>query len=68
MKVKAEFSLFFVFICLMSAGCQAINKGAQEVGKPIGKIMNVPQAVADGAVEGMEPEKQKGSQDNPFNR
>ena len=52
----------------MSAGCQAINKGAQEVGKPIGKIMNVPQAVADGAVEGMEPEKQKGSQDNPFNR
>lgn len=75
MKVKAEFPLFLVVVCLMMAGCQTLNKGldktaegAKEVGKPVGKVMNIPEAVAEGAVESMEPEKQKGSQDNPFNR
>ncbi len=67
MKMKTNF-FPLVLICLLAAGCQTVNKGAQELGKPIGKVMNVPQAVADGAVEGMDPEKQNGSEDNPFNR
>jgi len=57
-----------VLACLIGTGCQTVNKGAKELGKPVGKIMNVPQAVADGAVEGLESEEQKTSEDNPFNR
>ncbi len=75
MKVKVTFFLFPVLIFFVTAGCQAVNKGldktaegTKEVAKPVGKIMNIPQAVSDGAVEGMDPEKQNGSQDNPFNR
>ncbi len=65
----------FLIIGLLSlGGCSTINKGldktaegAKEVGKPIGKIMNIPEAVAEGAVDGMDPEE-KNTEDNPFNR
>ena len=65
----------FLIIGLLSLmGCSTINKGldktaegAKEVGKPIGKIMNIPEAVAEGAVDGMDPEE-KNTEDNPFNR
>lgn len=65
MKIRF-FSL--ALVCLMVTGCQTVNQGAQELGKPVGKAMNVPQAVAEGAVEGMDPQKQEDSQNNPFNR
>ena len=73
--MKAKFFPFFVLIFFMTAGCSTVNKGldktaegAKEAGKPIGKVMNIPEAAAEGAVDGMEPEAQKNSQDNPFNR
>lgn len=72
--MRALLRSFLIIGLLSLAGCSTINKGldktaegAKEVGKPIGKIMNIPEAVAEGAVDGMDPEEKK-SEDNPFNR
>lgn len=52
-------------------GCAAVNKGldktsegAKALGKPVGKAMNIPASVAEGAAEGVQAQ----DQDNPFNR
>lgn len=67
------FKGIFLMTFLLSAvaGCAAVNKGldktsegAAELGKPAGKIMNVPTAVVEGAAEGVQGE----TKDNPFNR
>ncbi len=72
MRVLPRFFLIMGVLSLM--GCSTLNKGldktaegAKEVGKPIGKVMNIPEAVAEGAVDGMDPEE-KNPEDNPFNR
>ena len=66
MKTKTIF-FFLTLACLITTGCQTVNQGAKELGKPVGKVTNVSQAVSDGAVEGTETEE-KNSKDNPFNR
>ena len=70
-------SLFFkmsqVFcIILLISNCASVNKGldtanegAEEVGKPIGKVINLPSSVSKGAAEGI---LHKGDEENPFNR
>ena len=74
MELNKKYFLPGLLFCFLCAGCSTVNKGldktaegAKEVGKPVGKVMNIPEAVAEGAVDGMDPE-QKNSQDNPYNR
>lgn len=74
MRVNQKYFLFGMLFLFLCAGCSTVNKGldktaegAKEVGKPVGKVMNIPEAVAEGAVNGMDPE-QKNPQDNPYNR
>lgn len=65
-----------LFLPLVSAlflmiGCASVNEGldktgegARELGKPVGKAMNIPGSAAEGAAEGMI----KKDKDNPFGR
>ena len=70
--MKKWFKFFFCYLAIVfMVGCASVNKGldktakgAKELGKPLGKITNVNQAISEGAVEGMSTEKDE----NPFNR
>lgn len=72
--MKVLLQSFLIMGLLSLVGCSTVNKGldktaegAKEIGKPVGKVMNIPEAVAEGAVDGMDPEE-KNPEDNPFNR
>ena len=65
-------SVLLIMLLVLFSGCQTVNRGldktneaAQEVGKPIGKVMSIPGSVAEGAAEGMIT---KEDEENPFNR
>jgi len=45
-------------------GCETADKGAKELGKPMGKMMKTSEAISQGATEGLGTDKQS----NPFNR
>lgn len=69
--VKLRNAAMAAWVLIVCAGCSTLNKGldktaegAQDVGRPVGKVMNIPEAVAEGAVDGMETK----NLDNPFNR
>lgn len=50
----------------MNQGLDEANDGSKEIGKPVGKIMNIPTSIMRGGAEGIKSkEKDPG---NPFNR
>ena len=64
--------ILLISIILIS-GCASVNQGldkandgSKEIGKPVGKIMNIPTSIMRGGAEGIKSkEKDPG---NPFNR
>ena len=58
--------LFFCSSCsTVNEGLDGANEGAREVGKPVGKVLNLPGSLMEGAAEGI---VNKENEDNPFNR
>lgn len=55
-------SLLFAFGC--ASTLEEVNKGAKEVGKPGGKVMQIPGSISEGAAEGIAGE----SESNPYGR
>ena len=56
----------------MNQGLDEANEGSREIGKPVGKLMNIPASVMRGGAEGIkskekDPEKER-DPENPFNR
>jgi hypothetical protein len=70
-KLLIQWSLIICVILVVSncssvnQGLDKANEGAEEVGKPVGKVMNLPSSVSKGAAEGI---LHKEDEDNPFNR
>ena len=59
-------------LCFLVSGCTAMNKGLDranegvyKAGKPVGKVLNLPNSASEGAAEGMITSEYD---DNPFNR
>ena len=77
MKEK-KLKILLISIILIS-GCASVNQGldkanegSKEIGKPVGKLMNIPASVMRGGAEGIkskekDPEKER-DPENPFNR
>ena len=58
--------LFFCSSCsTVNEGLDGANEGARQVGKPVGKLLNIPGSIMEGAAEGIVT---KENEDNPFNR
>ena len=71
MKKLLTFVSLGVCMLFLTNGCAAVNKGldkakepVKELGKPVGKTMDVIGSVSEGATEGMDEE----NKENPFNR
>lgn len=67
---KINLTMLLITAFFLFSGCRTVNEtmdkaseATREVSKPVGKVMNLPTAVAEGAAEGMQ-EKES----NPFNR
>lgn len=60
--------LILVIVVLCTLGCtsthEQVNKGAQDVGKPVGKILRIPGSASEGVAEGIAGEPES----NPYNR
>lgn len=69
MNLKSMGSLFLGASLLLGAallfsGCESVNRGAREAGKPVGGALAVPQSFTEGVNEGY-----VGDQDqNPYRR
>jgi hypothetical protein len=68
------FTLFMLMFGLvfLGTGCATVNEGldktaegTRQVSKPVGKIMNIPQAISEGATDGIVDDTNK---ENPYNR
>ena len=58
--------LFFCSSCAtVNEGLDGVNKGARQVGKPVGKALHIPGSIHEGAAEGIVTEEKE---DNPYNR
>ncbi len=55
-------SLLFTFSCRSTL--EEVNKGAKEIGKPVGKVLRIPGSASEGVAEGIAGEPES----NPFNR
>lgn len=72
MKIMIISVLPLVGFLFLFSGCTSLNKGldktgeaARGVGKPVAKVLKVPQSVAEGGAEEMAEEE---NAENPFNR
>lgn len=59
------FPIFCSSCSTVNEGLDSANEGAHEVGKPVGKVLNLPGSVMEGAAEGIATTE---NEDNPFNR
>lgn len=57
--------LFFSSCSTVNEGLDGANEGARQVGKPVGKVLNVPGSIMEGAAEGIVTRE---NEDNPYNR
>lgn len=57
-------SCWIVVVGLALSGCESVNEGAKEVGKPVGGAIRVPGSVMEGAAEGVAGQPTP----NPYNR
>ncbi len=59
--------LILILSLLLTFSCTTLekaNKGAKEVGKPVGKVLRIPGSFSEGAAEGIAGEPES----NPYNR
>jgi hypothetical protein len=63
-----RFLSFIIIVLFFLPGCasslEEVNKGAEEAGKPAGKVMRVPSSAGKGAAEGVAGEPES----NPYKR
>jgi hypothetical protein len=72
MKKKWEITLLSLAVLFFCSSCASVNegldganKGARQVGKPVGKALHIPGSIHEGAAEGIVTEE---NEDNPMNR
>ncbi len=62
------FGIACVLIFFLASGCASTledsNKGAEEAGKPAGKVLRIPNSFSKGVAEGVAGEPES----NPYNR
>jgi hypothetical protein len=59
--------LILILSLLLTFSCTTLekaNKGAKEVGKPVGKVLRVPGSLSEGVAKGIAGEPES----NPYNR
>jgi len=57
----------FISACAsVNQGLDTANEGSKEIGKPVGKVMNIPTSIIRGGAEGIK--SKENDPNNPFDR